>query len=161
MNNLYILSAPVQTGKTTRLREWVKGKSNIEGILQPVINGKRHIIDIKSNETRQLCVDNRNNPGTVIQVGKFSFDIKVFEWANAELINALENRPEWLVVDEVGKLELKGEGLDSAVCELINKSKEYPVTKLLFVVRDSLCQSFFEYYNLNKDDVSIFEFTEE
>ena len=161
MNNLYILTAPIQTGKTTRLSEWVKHQPNIDGILQPVINGKRYLVDIGSNQTKLLSVDNIDDPGKVIHVGNFVFDRKVFNWASAELINALENRPAWLVVDEVGKLELEGEGLDAAVYELIKRSKEFPETNFLFVVRDSLLQLFYEYYNLNKENVSFFEFTEE
>ena len=161
MNNIYILSGPIQTGKTTRLGKWLEDKSNVDGILQPVIDGKRYLVDIRSNIARQLCVANINDPGKVIKVGNFTFDRKVFDWAQAELVNALENRPGWLIVDEVGKLELDGEGLEPAVYELIKKSQDYPEIKFLFVVRDSLLQSFFEYYNLNKDDVNIFEFTEE
>ena len=158
MNNIFILSAPVQSGKTTRLQKWIKNKSSIDGILQPVIDNKRYLVDIKSNTKKLLSVNTGTDQTKIVHVGNFAFDKNVFDWARAELINALENRPEWLIIDEVGKLELIGEGYEPAVYELIKKSKDYPGTKFLFVIRDSLLQSFFEYYELNKKDVSIFEF---
>ncbi|OGU55355.1 MAG: hypothetical protein A2V66_04055 [Ignavibacteria bacterium RBG_13_36_8] len=159
MKNVFLLTGPVQTGKTTRLTEWTKNKTNVDGILQPVINDERYLIDIRSNVSKKLSASTEQE--NTISVGKHTFDNRAFAWANAELINDLENRPEWIIVDEVGKLELAGEGLDSAVFELIQKSSSFPFTKFLFVVRDSLLNSFSEYYNLKIEDIEKFEFPED
>lgn len=158
MNNLYILSGPVQTGKSTRLKKWVADKSSADGILQIVKDNKRYLFDIRSKLERLLSVNETDDQSNIINVGNFAFNKRTFEWARAELLNSLENRPEWLIVDEVGKLELIGEGLEPAVYDLMLKAKDYPTTKFLFIVRDSLLQSFFEYYNLNKENVAFFEF---
>jgi nucleoside-triphosphatase len=159
MKNIYILTGPVQTGKTTRLTEWAKDKTNIDGILQPAINDERYLVDIRSNVSKRLTAGKEQSD--TVSVGQYIFDKKVFMWANAELINYLENRPGWIIVDEVGKLELAGEGLDSAVFELLQKSSSFPFTKFLFVVRDSLLNSFLEYYNLKIEDIEKFEFPED
>ena len=56
MNKIFLLSGSIHTGKTTRLTEWIKNKKDVDGILQPVIDGKRHIKHISSGEIQLLEV---------------------------------------------------------------------------------------------------------
>ncbi len=58
-NEIYILSGKLHSGKTTLLENWVDGK-NISGFLSPVINEKRHFLNLKSHEFRQLEVEFSN-----------------------------------------------------------------------------------------------------
>ena len=85
MKNVFLLTGPVQTGKTTRLTEWTKNKTNVDGILQPVINDERYLIDIRSNVSKKLSASTEQE--NTISVGKHTFDNRAFAWANAELIN--------------------------------------------------------------------------
>ena len=52
---VFILTAPIQSGKTTSLTEWIKNKTNVAGILTPVINGKRVFQNIKTGEQFPNC----------------------------------------------------------------------------------------------------------
>jgi len=100
---IYIVTGPIQTGKTTRLFNFIKAKNSVDGILAPVVNNKRALFHIS---TKQLKILEAENPGEkTIPVGKYNFLKEVFEWANKKLLKSFNAKPEWLIIDEVGKLE--------------------------------------------------------
>ena len=140
---LYYYTGPVQTGKTTRVGEWALQK-NCSGILAPIINGKRHLRDIKSGEEKLLESEaNRNT----ISIGKYNFKNEVFEWGRQKLIAEYESEPEWLVIDEYGKLELRDEGIEPAISTIINHWKIDKKIKLLIIVRDYLVDDFIKKFD--------------
>ena len=47
---IYILTAPIQTGKTTSLVNWSATRKNVHGILTPVVEGKRIFMNAATNE---------------------------------------------------------------------------------------------------------------
>ncbi len=140
---LYYYTGPVQTGKTTRVGEWAS-QNNCSGILAPIINGKRHLRDIKSGEEKLLESEaNRNT----ISIGKYNFKKEVFEWGRQKLIAEYESEPEWLVIDEYGKLELRDEGIEPAISTIINHWKIDKKIKLLIIVRDYLVDDFIKKFD--------------
>lgn len=161
MKNIYILTDKVRTGKTTRLIEWITGKENIFGILQPAVDEGRFIINLRTNKARMLSAAESIPDDQKIIVGKFSFDKKVFEWAQKELLESLDLNPDWLVVDEVGILELDGSGLEPAIGQLIQKSKDGIDTKILFVVRKNLYEKFLQHFNLSENEINLFDFSDD
>jgi len=158
MKNIYILTDEVRTGKTTRLIEWSAGKENIFGILQPAVDEGRFIINLRTNKARMLSATESIPDDQKITVGKFSFDKKVFEWAQKKLLESLDLNPEWLIVDEVGILELDGSGLEPAIGQLIQKAKDGVDTKILFVVRKNLYEKFIQHFNLCENEINLFDF---
>lgn len=80
---IYVLSGPVQTGKTTRLQGWCASqqKGAVGGILAPVINGARHICDAETGECKNLEHVPAGAP--VQRVGRFAFNEEVFAWAHS------------------------------------------------------------------------------
>jgi nucleoside-triphosphatase THEP1 len=64
------------------------------------------------------------------------------------LRSGFEQVPEWLVFDEIGYLELQGQGLEPAVRRILNWNKRIAATKLLWVVREELLDEVLEYYGL-------------
>lgn len=126
------------------LTEWAADHPNAGGILSPVINGRRHFLDISTGE-KQL----QETPQGSLRVGRFRFSQTAFNWAYEVLQKQLQKGYEWLIVDEVGPLELsQGKGFHSLVTEIIN-SEPHPA-KLLFVVRLSLVHQFIRTYSLEK-----------
>jgi len=115
------MSAPIQTGKTTAINNWASNRNDVDGITQPIVDGKRHLLNIKSNELRLLELS--DDTDNIIQVGKFFFSKPTFEWAKICLLHAMLEKPAWLVIDEIGKLELKDKGLEPAVNYIVNECK--------------------------------------
>lgn len=152
-SNIYIFSQPIRTGKTTLLHNWVKGQKSIGGILMPDIEGKRKIYDIHRKLYHDMQLSENEGALHVIQVGKFRFSGEVFELSKEVLKREMDFGPEWLVVDEVGKLEVEqNSGFEPMVSELIDHYKnEDTKGKLLLVIRDSLLSKAFDLYGLNSD----------
>lgn len=153
MKEIFIVTGPIQSGKTTRLEEWVKSQNNIDGILQPIINGTRCLKNISSGESNQLELAEEINDGNLIRVGKFVFDEDVFKWAQKKLLLSIENNLDWLVIDEYGKLELIGKGLEPIISEIILDEKRFFKTKLVVVIRDYLLDEFV--YKFRSEKVNI------
>ena len=152
MNRIFLLSGPIHTGKTTRLTEWLKNKDGVDGILQPVIDGTRHIKHISSGEIRSLQIPSDSNKKNILIIGNYKFDNDVFTWARTKLLLAYNKHPEWLIIDEVGKLEISGNGLEPAVSEILKDFNDRKSINLVFVVRDYLVPDFLTKYCLGNND---------
>jgi hypothetical protein len=150
--NIHVLTGPIQSGKTTRLREWCAvrragaGRTRVDGILAPVVDGQRHLLHIASGEMRNL--EDLSGGAPQIQVRRFTFNADVFAWARERLGEAARGsapqsgrpdgeqggeqggaegaEPEWIIVDEIGPLELRGEGLEPAVSGIVRGEVEPP-----------------------------------
>ena len=145
-NEIYIVTGKIQSGKTTRLFEFIKNHKSVDGILAPIVNGKRKLFHISSKELKELEVPYSDN--STISVGKYNFLKEAFKWGNAKLLESFSNEPEWLIIDEIGKLELLGKGLEPAISEIFQsliKNK----TKIILVIRDYLVDEVIQKYNLN------------
>lgn len=153
MSKIFLLSGPVHTGKTTRLSEWIKNKDGVDGILQPVIDGMRYIQHISSGEIRLLEITPDSPENKVLTIGNYKFNNEVFIWAQSKLLSAFSKNPQWLIIDEVGKLEMSEKGLEPSIKRIFYKLNDFPDMNLVFVVRDYLVSDFLTKYSLNKKDI--------
>ena len=150
--SIYIFSRPIHSGKTTELLQWCNLQKNIYGILMPDINGCRKILNIETKEIFDIeCVDTARTNEPLTSIGKFNFYTAAFEKANSILLDALSQNPDWLVIDEAGKLELKGEGFYSSIEEAarLYSNKNKP-GNLVITVRDGLCEEVVSFFNIKK-----------
>lgn len=145
---IYIYSGAVHSGKTTRLQAWAAKQNNLDGILAPVLGGKRCLQRIATQEIRQLEQDKSLPKAAVYTVGTFSFSKAVFSWAVEVLQEALVQPLSWLVIDEVGFLELDGQGLEPAVSQALDRYRSSGPEKILIVVRKRLLEKIIAHYNL-------------
>jgi nucleoside-triphosphatase THEP1 len=141
-----LLTGPVRSGKTTRLIRLLSGIREVEGFLTPDQNGLRHLLDLKTMARHPFQV----HSGPIDQrldIGPFSFTLEAFERMHQLLRNALIHRPPLLVVDEIGPLELQGQGVEPVFSEVWRALEQarWPGT-LLVVVRESLVSRFLEHY---------------
>ncbi len=148
MSNVYIFTGEIKTGKTTRLQKWVKENPDADGILSPVIDGCRNIVSVKSNEARLLEYHGDDKSIELTKIGNYNFLTSVFEWGREELYNAYLQKPKWLIVDEIGPLELRGEGLEPVVSRILNDSAN-DATNVVLVVRKPLLETVIEHYGLH------------
>ncbi len=148
--SIILFSRPIHSGKTTELLQWCNRQNDIAGILMPDMDGVRHILDIRTNESFMIqCPDPLNSIEPLTSVGKFHFYTHAFERANSLLSDILDQQHEWVVIDEAGKLELESKGfypsLRKAV-ELYTGTKERGT--LLITVRESLCGEVVRFFGL-------------
>jgi len=161
-SKIYLVTGPVQTGKTTRLRAWCDGRSEVDGILAPVVNGQRHLFRISSGEMRNL--EELSEGARAVTVRRYRFNAEVFAWARDCLVGAAFKRPHWIIVDEVGPLELSGGGLEPAVGELLVRVMEdaprirQEPTGVVLVIREHLVDDALKHFGVSPAAVDRFPF---
>lgn len=148
-----ILTGPINSGKTTRLMEWCKNRNDVYGILTPKINGKRVFVDVATGE--QFEMEAKSNEENVLSIGKYIFSVEAFDRAKTIMKNASVNKNAFLVIDEVGPLELKGEGFNAELNNLLSTKGDD--LQLILVVRDTLLQEVIDFYGIS-DSYEIFNF---
>lgn len=148
-NKIHIVTGKIQSGKTTRLFEFIKDHKLVDGLLAPIVNDKRKLFHIYSKELKELEVSYADT--STISVGKYRFLKETFVWGNTKLIESYNRVPEWLIIDEIGKLELIGKGLDPAVHQIINSTNNS--TKIVLVIRDYLLDEVIKRYNLSSSQL--------
>lgn len=154
--NIIIFSRPVHSGKTTDLLQWCKQEKNISGVLMPDIDGKRKILNLETNEIIGIeCTDPDIDHEVLIPVGPYYFYRSVFEKFNSLLPEMFLRCPNWLVIDEVGKLELDEKGFYPAVKKILGPDSYWEKdkknqTKLLLVVREGLCKAVITFFKIKQ-----------
>jgi nucleoside-triphosphatase THEP1 len=139
---IFILTGPLQSGKTTSLISWSEKKANVFGVLTPVIEGRRVFMDAHTRE--QFRMEATAEEKEILPVGRFRFSIKYFQKAIA-IIRSGMDKAGWLVIDEIGPLELKGEGFNEVLKEVLQKREQ----RVLLVARDGLVPAIREGFSLH------------
>lgn len=149
--SIIIFSRPIHSGKTTELLHWCNNQKGLQGILMPDINGSRKIMNIKTKEVFDIeCTDTAFNKQLLTTIGRFNFYSAAFEKANAILLAALTQNPNWLVIDEAGKLELDKKGFYPAIIKAVNRYANNPKDgNLLITVRDGLCSEVIAFFGIS------------
>ena len=81
---------------------------------------QRYLYSIFANDYRKLeAEDNCLPEKDIVKVGKYSFLQSTFLWAREELKVAMINRSKYLIIDEIGPLELSGRGLEPMVTDIL------------------------------------------
>jgi len=152
-NKIYIYSDAIQTGKTTRVLAWVKGNQNIYGILTPDVAGKRRLYNIAETQLLPFEVEKKTTEPNIV-IGDFTFLKSAFTKAQKILENSLMHQPKWLIIDEIGKLEMQNEGLEPRLSGILNDfSAQSPKTKILLIIRDTLLEAVIKKYHLQNAEV--------
>jgi len=141
---VYLLTGPVQTGKTTSLANWSEKRKNVYGILTPVVAGQRVFRNIHTAEQFPMIAG--ADEQEVLAVGRFVFSQKGFEKA-IQILRGVLHKEGWLVVDEIGPLELRGEGFCGIVKEIL--ATENKNQKILLVLREGLDDKAKNFFRIN------------
>lgn len=142
---VYIVSAPIQSGKTTSLLNWSAGKTDVRGILTPVTDGRRSFMNIATRES--FAMEASDDEQEQLRVGRFVFSKKGFDKA-IQLIRDAKELPGWLVIDEIGPMELRGEGFHEVLKEILASPVEG--RKILLVVRKGLVEDVVRCFGIDK-----------
>ncbi|MEM1126200.1 MAG: nucleoside-triphosphatase [Bacteroidota bacterium] len=133
-----ILTGPVQTGKTTTLRRVFADVPRTAGVVQPEIDGRRHLVDLATGTKRVLEAPPDAPEAAVVRVGRFAFSAEAFAWARERLRAAAAAPAGWVIVDEVGPLELRGMGLAPALDAVLECGRTAGGPHVLLVIRAPL-----------------------
>lgn len=186
---IVVLTGPVRSGKTTRLTAWVRARAaageSVAGILAPTGGDERSLCSIATGECRVLTAGPGVPEDRLVAIGPHRFDGAVFAWARGVIAEADSGgtstggapagsaglRTAWVVVDEVGPLELGGSGLEPAVRAALD-ARGYSAqaeagastasrpgarasARLLLVVREGLVERVLEHYGLPASAVGV------
>jgi nucleoside-triphosphatase THEP1 len=146
---VFILTGPIQTGKTTSLVNWSSKRNNVFGILTPVVNGKRVFMNAHIRE--QFPMEAGESETEVLPIGKFVFSKISFDKAEQIIQDSLGEKG-WLIIDEIGPLELKGEGFYNVLKEALKH--QWAEQNILLVVRDGLVEKVKEFFQLKDVRIS-------
>lgn len=153
--NIFIVTAPVHYGKTSILMNWLKTKESVGGILTPDINGERKLLRIRDGQIFPYQISNEGEytEEECIKVGKYNFLLESFRRAKLILEEDFTAKLPYVLVDELGKLEMKDEGLEPMISTIIKSAKKQSHTKLIIVIRDYLLEEAIVKFNLQNAKV--------
>jgi nucleoside-triphosphatase THEP1 len=141
---VFILTAPIQSGKTTSLINWSSARNDIHGILTPVVAGKR--VFMNTNTKEQFPMEATGDEEALV-VGRFAFSKKEFEKA-IQIIRDAITKEGWLIIDEIGPLELKGDGF----CDVLKEVLMLRKGKILLIVREGMAEQVIKYFNIHNSE---------
>lgn len=154
MVQFVIFTGPIRTGKTTFLFHHIEGRKDVSGFLTPDQDGIRVIFDIQHQRWVDFEVTNSKPHDLLIEVGKFTFYQSSFDYCADLMHTFLEAPTDVFIIDEIGKLEMNGKGLEPSLSEFFDKVTLINTDSIIIlVVRESLLDSFFQKYNLHNNKV--------
>ena len=141
-NKIYILTGPIQTGKTTSLVNWSINREDVFGILAPVVDGKRVFMNTHTRE--QFPMEAVPGELQTLIVGRFVFSQTNFNKAIQVIEDSIPKK-DWLVIDEIGPLELRGNGFADALKGVLAVRDK----KILLVVREGWVEKVKKVFKIN------------
>jgi nucleoside-triphosphatase THEP1 len=148
-NNIYILSDAVHSGKSTLLLQLCKFKKSVTGFICADIDSLRHIIDIENNQTypfQKSMSDNAND----VMIGNYIFDNNGFITGQKIINSLLLTQKEFIIIDEIGKLELAEQGFEPELGRFLNQTYLLHHKTIVLVIRDYLLERCIAKYNLQQ-----------
>ncbi len=148
---IYIYTGPVQSGKTTAVYKWSREQKSVGGFLTPDIGGLRYAHFLATKQWQSFETQNPTEIAATISIGKFNFFQSTFHYMQESLLTDLSSGKEWIVIDELGKLEVKGEGLAPTAQQVItavqaNKAQ----SNLILMIREELLSTAIEVFDIEQ-----------
>jgi nucleoside-triphosphatase THEP1 len=149
---IYILSGPIRSGKTSRLLKWAEGRPDLAGIATPDQEGLKMIYDLNTRRYHSFQLGESDlHAEECTSIGKFRFSNAAFLLARQTLARAAQQGSDWLIIDEIGPLELEGRGFEPQSGRII---EQYLARQqrgdLLLVVRDAILCRTIDHYKINQ-----------
>lgn len=145
---IFILSGNIETGKSNALLKWTKGRNDTFGVLTPRNeNGIRYLLDVGTKECFEIQTDIET--ADVILVGRYRFLKAAFKRGNDIIKAALrDNKSGYILIDELGKLELQSKGFHESASLAINATIDNNGLHLILIIRTTLLIQTIKKYNI-------------
>jgi nucleoside-triphosphatase THEP1 len=148
-SKITILTGPIGSGKTSSLVNWSSARTDVHGILTPSVDGTRLFMNAQTKEQFHMEVEYGESASSIM-IGRFMFSREAFSKAIRIIRNSI-SKPGWLVIDEIGPLELRDEGFAGVLREVLEGAGNDQ--KILLVVREGLVEKVCEYFGLENVEV--------
>jgi molybdopterin-guanine dinucleotide biosynthesis protein A/nucleoside-triphosphatase THEP1 len=145
MSKVIVLSGAVQSGKTTALLKHFSIMNSVGGFICPDVNGKRMMFFTSEKRVVPFQIAQQEN---AVSIGKFAFDQDVFNKSCDILVHPLMLDNDWIIIDEIGPLELKGGGYYQSLVKLLEIAKQKKDLTILLVVREHLVDDVISKFNI-------------
>lgn len=144
---IYILTGAVHSGKTTALTAWSQRTASVIGVLSPDIEGKRHFMLLPGRKI--LPMEATETDTRILEIGRWRFSKDAFSTSIDYLKAQLKQPADWLIIDEIGPLELRNEGFAMFLQWLLNDLP--PIHKgILLVVRNEMTERIKAHFSLQQ-----------
>lgn len=156
---VYIVAGGIDEGKTERMDALYHEKKQGDGFLSKKIFVDKdfvgyEIVRLSSGEKMPLAYKSDHVPGDwdeMYRVGPFSFSKKAFAFARQIIDEITEKGIEPVFIDEIGPLELRGEGFCAILNEVLNRGKDVYIS-----VRSHCVEDVIEKFNIQKHIIMAF-----
>jgi nucleoside-triphosphatase THEP1 len=141
---LKVISAGRGEGKTSFLLKYIRrmimDQRSVGGIASPALFEAEHrvgydLLDVHSGTRRLLAQVDESGNGNP-RTGRYRFEPEAIEAGNTSILSAVRDGFDVITIDEVGPLELQGEGWAPALEFALQECR--PEQELIVVVRRSL-----------------------
>lgn len=147
---IHLLSGAIHSGKTTWLMEHFIPQHACFGIVSPVLEDGRYFYSIESGALKKMEANSHEKD--IFQIGRYVFSKAAFQWSIEQIELGLKNPKDFLILDEIGPLELKGEGFAPFLKKLL--SDPACVKNILLVVREQAVTDVCAYFKLNPKEIN-------
>ncbi len=154
--HIFVLTGPVQGGKTTLVSEKITQLKNrgvkVMGFLCPgsFSTGLRSAFKLVDIETgQQVPMGDENEHKGWVKFRRFFFNPEAFVQGELWIKRCLKRDPELLVIDEVGPMELQGDGWSNTLDTLAKTSS---ITQL-WIVRQEILTEVIQRWEIPEDHV--------
>lgn len=132
-----LIHGDLDSGKTRRGAAWAEAEAlaghSVAGVLALKTPSGRRFMDLASGD--EVALEHPRQDEAVVRVGRFQFRQAAFDWAVQCIERALEHGAGAVVIDEVGPLEMGGDGF----ADLLDRmARDYPAVERILLVRTSL-----------------------
>lgn len=148
---IHILTGSIHSGKSSFLLRKLNDRQNIAGFICPDENESRMLLDLKSGKKYQFQIEKPENPDDV-SIGKYCFSGDTFKKAGEILNDIKYDFTGTLIIDEIGKLELNGNGLEPALSKCLERLRNSNA-QIILVVRDYLLDEVLRKYDLQSPTI--------
>jgi nucleoside-triphosphatase len=145
-----ILHGDIGSGKTARARDWatqqVMTGRLVGGVLARKTSEGRRFVDLMTGD--EVPLEQPADGEEALAVGRFLFRRAAFDWAIVRVEAAVSAGAQAVIIDEVGPLEMRGDGFAPLLDRLAH---EFPVVTQVLLVRSSLTQAVAERFAARVD----------
>ena len=150
MSTIKIITGAKQSGKTTFLLNYIEqlksNKISVAGIIaigtfKNNIRDSFSIKDISTNEKKLFL--SRKYLSESEKIGRFYIDINTYHWGMKILEKAILSDSKYLIIDEIGALELTKKGWYFALSRALKSNKNIVIT-----VRDKFIDDIIDFFNI-------------
>jgi nucleoside-triphosphatase THEP1 len=142
-SSITILTGAIHSGKTSYLIKEYSGKGKVYGILTPVVDSERSFQNIATGERFVMEAIGEEES---FSVGRYKFSKDAFAKAISILEDALHQKEGILILDEIGPLELKGDGFYEVAKKIVAGSN--PQLKKIIVVRSTILEEAISFFKI-------------